>query len=126
MDWAPHSSVGRVFVEITKADRGHGGDGCESGTCLWQVCSFDFGARYGALGEGYIECHHLKPLAERAEEEQLEGAVTPLEDVAVVRANSHSMLRRRRPTLTVEELRAVLVELSVTAADTTVSTPTSV
>jgi predicted HNH restriction endonuclease len=31
-----------------------------------QVCDFDFEARYGSLGAGYIECHHLKPLADRA------------------------------------------------------------
>ena len=29
-----------------------------------QACSFDFQARYGELGRGYIEAHHLKPLSQ--------------------------------------------------------------
>ncbi|HCW8870885.1 TPA: HNH endonuclease, partial [Staphylococcus aureus] len=29
-------------------------------TC--KVCGFDFKAKYGDLGEGFIEIHHLKPM----------------------------------------------------------------
>ena len=29
------------------------------------VCRLDFGERYGSAGKGYIEVHHLNPLAER-------------------------------------------------------------
>jgi len=70
------------------------------------VCGFDFEAAYGALGHHYIECHHLNPLSERPEEEQLDGATTSLEDLAVVCANCHRMLHRRRPALSPDELRA--------------------
>ena len=28
-----------------------------------QVCALDFGERYGDLGKGYIEAHHLRPIA---------------------------------------------------------------
>ena len=27
------------------------------------ICGFDFGQKYGELGKGYIEVHHIKPLA---------------------------------------------------------------
>jgi hypothetical protein len=73
-----------------------------------QVCGFDFCATYGGLGRHYIECHHKSPLSERPEEEQLDGAATGLDDVAVVCSNCHRMLHRRRPALSVEELKAVL------------------
>ena len=29
-----------------------------------EVCGFHFGHCYGKLGEGFIECHHLRPLAD--------------------------------------------------------------
>jgi hypothetical protein len=73
-----------------------------------QVCRFDFEATYGAIGRQYIECHHKNPLSERAEEEQQESATTGVDEVAVVCANCHRMLHRRRPALQVEELRAFL------------------
>jgi 5-methylcytosine-specific restriction enzyme A len=73
-------------------------------TC--QVCNFNFQTRYGELGSSYIECHHLNPLSERSNAEHL--VVTRLEDVAVVCSNCHRMLHRRRPALTLEELRMTL------------------
>jgi HNH endonuclease len=72
------------------------------------VCGFSFEVAYGEYGREYIECHHLNPLSERAEEEQLQSTATSVEDVAVVCANCHRMLHRRRPALTIDELRAVL------------------
>ena len=73
-----------------------------------QVCDFDFEQRYGDVGWHYIECHHLNPLSERPEEEQLDGATTDLSEVAVVCANCHRMLHRRRPALGVDELKQLM------------------
>jgi 5-methylcytosine-specific restriction protein A len=75
-------------------------------TCL--VCGFDFAATYGPIGEHYIECHHMNPLSERPEEEQLDGTTTSVEEVVVVCANCHRMLHRRRPALEVAVLKASL------------------
>lgn len=68
------------------------------------VCEFDFAAKYGELGEGYIEGHHTTPLSE------LTGMTfTRVSDIALVCANCHRMLHRRRPWLkTVHELRSLL------------------
>ena len=60
-------------------------------TC--RVCGFNFEATYGEHGAGYIEAHHLVPLAELT---QRPGPVTldPRTDFTVVCANCHRMLHR--------------------------------
>ncbi|MES9508566.1 MULTISPECIES: HNH endonuclease [unclassified Streptomyces] len=52
------------------------------------VCAFDFGRRYGTLGEGYIEVHHVLPLHLSGPRE------TRLEDLAFLCANCHRMCHR--------------------------------
>ncbi len=73
-----------------------------------QVCGFDFEATYGEVGSHYIECHHRNPLSERPEEEQQGDLTTGVDEVAVVCANCHRMLHRRRPALATSKLREVL------------------
>ena len=70
------------------------------------VCEFDFAARYGELGARFIECHHLDPLSERAEGEWTAEMVTQLDRVAVLCSNFHRMVHRKRPPLTLDELRS--------------------
>ncbi len=75
-----------------------------TGRLLCEVCDFDFAAVYGALGDGFAECHHLTPLAE------LDGTgLTRLSDLAIVCANCHRMLHRR-PGHAVEQLRVIVRE----------------
>ena len=64
------------------------------------VDSTDLSKTYGDLGEGFIECHHKVPVSELKP-----GAKTKLSDLAVLCANCHRMLHRRRPWLSVDELR---------------------
>ncbi|WP_327367618.1 HNH endonuclease [Streptomyces sp. NBC_01217] len=52
------------------------------------VCTFDFGQRYGILGEGYIEVHHVLPLHLSGPRE------TKLEDLDFLCANCHRMCHR--------------------------------
>lgn len=68
-----------------------------------EVCDFDFAARYGQRGIGFIECHHKLPLSSISR-----GATTKLADLALVCSNCHSMLHRGRPWPSVEELRRYL------------------
>ena len=68
------------------------------------VCGFNFEARYGALGKGFIHVHHLKPLALMDGEYELD----PVADLRPVCPNCHAMLHRPEQTLSIEELRAVL------------------
>jgi len=54
-----------------------------------EACGFDFFARYGDIGKGFIECHHLQPISE-----YVDGQTTKLTDLALVCANCHRMLHR--------------------------------
>lgn len=73
------------------------------GKLFCEVCDFDFSIRYGDIGKGYIEGHHTKPVSEMAENEK-----TKVEDIAIVCANCHRMLHRKRPWLTINDLKKLL------------------
>lgn len=75
----------------------------EMGRLACEVCDFDFAQFYGELGEGFAECHHRLPLSDLPGQK-----TTRLADLAIVCANCHRMLHRRRPWCTVEELSKLL------------------
>ncbi|MFI1381216.1 HNH endonuclease [Embleya sp. NPDC020886] len=87
-----HSLRERKLAEVL-SEQGHLG-------CA--VCDFDFEAKYGAHGAGYIECHHVVPLHVAGEGE------TTLSDLALIYANCHRMVHRSNPWLTIDQLRALL------------------
>lgn len=71
------------------------------------ACSFEFEARYGAIGSGFIEVHHTKPVS------SLGGAtqVDPATDLVVLCSNCHSIVHRRKgEPLSLDELRKTLRE----------------
>jgi hypothetical protein len=55
--------------------------------CEVPGCGFDFEAVYGAIGAGYAQVHHLRPLGEA-----MTPVKTTLGDLAVVCANCHAMI----------------------------------
>ena len=73
------------------------------GKLVCEVCQFEFAARYGDHGSGFIECHHREPLSKITDD----GRKVTLNDLALVCANCHRMLHRKNwPS--VEELRSRL------------------
>ena len=104
-------STERIFfsrnLSLVKSAKAYYGDTC-------QVCNFNYQKKYGDLGLGYIECHHLNPLSERSEGEWDENIKTIVEDVRVLCANCHRMIHRRRPALTIEELQAIIASQNAT------------
>lgn len=75
-----------------------------------KACGFDFELKYGALGRGFIEAHHLTPLAE------LKGqkvTLDPRNDFTVLCANCHRMIHKTEFVNRVEEFRAKYVVESV-------------
>lgn len=75
---------------------------------ICQICKFDFGRAYGPLGEGYIEAHHLNPLSERDPSTWTDKLRTSVDEVCVLCANCHRMVHRKRPALSVDDVRKVL------------------
>lgn len=73
------------------------------------VCGFDFRARYGTLGEGYIQIHHETPLFQYEDEGTEAFLPQAVKQVKPLCANCHSMIHRdRKHPLTVEELKSLL------------------
>lgn len=75
----------------------------DHGKLFCEACEFDFSKAYGSHGDGYIECHHTKPVSEL-----LPDGRTKLSDLVVLCANCHRMVHRIRPWLTVEELKEIV------------------
>jgi predicted HNH restriction endonuclease len=64
-----------------------------------EACGFSFQSRYGARGEGFIECHHTRPV------HQLKpGDKTRINDLRLLCSNCHRMIHAKRPWLTMDEL----------------------
>jgi hypothetical protein len=72
-------------------------------TC--QTCGFNFLKTYGEIGAAFIEAHHLDPLSERPESEWSESLKTTIDGIAVLCANCHRMIHRRRPALSMDTIR---------------------
>ena len=75
----------------------------KNGNFLCEACGFDFVEIYGKQGEGFIECHHKKPV-----HKMKRGDTTTLDDLALVCANCHRMIHREKEWLTMEELKSIL------------------
>ena len=73
------------------------------GRLACEACGFDFHERYGDLGEGFIECHHAKPVHTLRP-----GDKTKAADLRLLCSNCHRMVHAKRPWLTMEQLAAVL------------------
>ncbi len=87
----------RVLVERAKATWRAQDNGMR---CA--VCSFSFQAAYGNMGQDFIECHHMLPVASLKVETEVY-----IDDLTPVCSNCHSMLHRRVPGPSVEQLRSV-------------------
>lgn len=69
------------------------------------VCGWDFSRAYGSWGAGYAEVHHLVPLGEEPVVRETDAE----HDLAVLCANCHRMVHRRRSlVLSIDELRSKL------------------
>lgn len=78
-------------------------DASRSGILECIVCGFSFFKIYGEIGEGFIECHHIIPVSE-----YITNTTTYLKDLALVCSNCHRMLHRKRPWLTIEQLKEIV------------------
>lgn len=68
-----------------------------------QVCGFDFEKEYGPIGKHFIEVHHIVPVSEMGGSYRLD----PTRDLVPLCSNCHSMIHRRKPPFSVEELKEI-------------------
>lgn len=68
------------------------------------VCTFSFEEKYGPIGEGYIEVHHLNPISTCSGERKM----YPEHDLRPVCSNCHRIIHRRNPPYTIEELKKII------------------
>ena len=60
-----------------------------NGTVFCEVCKFSFEEKYGEIGKGFIEVHHLKQISEYAENE-----LTSIDNLKLVCSNCHRMIHK--------------------------------
>jgi 5-methylcytosine-specific restriction protein A len=75
----------------------------QNGSVYCENCTFSFEEKYGQRGKGYIEVHHVQPLAAL-----LPNVVTKLSDLMLLCANCHRMVHRK-PLLSPDDLRSITV-----------------
>lgn len=71
-----------------------------------QACGMDFSLRYGPMGAGYIEAHHLRPISSLNEGQALEYEIA--KDFAVLCANCHRMIHRMKDPSDLKGLRKII------------------
>lgn len=68
-----------------------------------EACGFVFEDKYGELGKYYAECHHVIPLSELKSEQK-----PRIDELAIVCANCHRMIHRKKPWLTIQQLKDII------------------
>lgn len=69
-----------------------------------QVCNFDFKEKYGEIGKEFIHVHHKIDISTIGSE----YSVDPINDLIPVCPNCHSMLHKKKPAYSIEELRQLM------------------
>jgi hypothetical protein len=68
------------------------------------ACGFNFEANYGEAAAGYIQVHHLIPIAQIGAKYRLR----PIRDMRPVCPNCHAAIHRREPPFLIEEIKLML------------------
>lgn len=68
------------------------------------ICGFSFGSVYGAVAQGYIHVHHLRPLSDI----RAEYVVDPVEDLRPVCPNCHAVLHLGGECRSIDDVRRLL------------------
>jgi 5-methylcytosine-specific restriction protein A len=94
-----HRKIERNRTAAKNAKKFHGS------TC--QACSLDFSKKYGAIGKGFIEAHHLKPISQLEEGVPVKYDVAS--DFAVLCSNCHRMIHRTTDPSDLDRFRKLMV-----------------
>lgn len=69
------------------------------------VCGLDMKTKYGPIGEGFIEVHHVYPLSANDGKGYL---IDPKKDLEPVCPNCHAMIHRRVPPYSIQEMKEII------------------
>lgn len=69
-----------------------------------RICNFDFEEMYGEIGEGLTHIHHLRQLSDVGKGYEID----PVNDLCPVCPNCHTIIHRRKPPYTFEEVRGFI------------------
>ena len=67
------------------------------------VCGFDFGKAYGAIGKGFLEVHHIKPIGSYNK-----GHTITADELLAVCSNCHSMIHRKKKPIDIDDLKKIV------------------
>jgi 5-methylcytosine-specific restriction protein A len=96
--YAYHRKIERNRTAARQAKKFHG--------TRCQACDLDFAERYGDIGKGFIEAHHLRPIATLEEGVPVKYDVAA--DFAVLCSNCHRMIHRCPDPSDVKKFRAYI------------------
>ena len=96
--YAYHRKIERNRTAARQAKKFHGS------RC--QACDLKFTERYGDIGEGFIEAHHLKAISTL--EEGVAVAYNIAADFAVLCSNCHRMIHRYADPSNLPAFRAIV------------------
>ena len=68
-----------------------------------EVCGFLFFEKYGAIGQDFIEVHHINPVATMQPNKR-----TRIEDLILICSNCHRMIHSKREGITIDKLKSAL------------------
>jgi 5-methylcytosine-specific restriction enzyme A len=96
--YAFHRKIERNRTAAKQAKKFHG--------TRCQGCNLDFSERYGEIGKGFIEAHHLRPIATL--EEGVSVTYDVASDFAVLCSNCHRMIHRSADAADLSSFRKLI------------------
>ncbi|RUT53111.1 HNH endonuclease family protein [Clostridium botulinum] len=97
----PEGAIKSVLVNDYERNRQARKKCLEYYGCKCSVCGIEFNNVYGDIGNEFMHVHHLKMIHEIGQEYE----VDPIKDLRPVCPNCHSMIHKKIPPFTIEEMR---------------------
>ena len=68
-----------------------------------EICNFNFKDKYGEIGDGFIECHHIVPLSSLEPE-----SVVTIKDLILLCSNCHRMIHRKKELVPIDKIKSII------------------
>ncbi|KAA6336491.1 hypothetical protein EZS27_015348 [termite gut metagenome] len=105
------SKRGTTTLDVMKRSRKDRQDCIDYHGKACKICGFDFEKTYGDIGKEFIEVHHIESITILSRHDKYVGT-DPIKDLIPLCSNCHSMLHRKRPAYTPENIKSNLKKQS--------------